>query len=285
MLNTQTHFKKIFNLVLIFIILSLLMSWTTNDRQKVSIIERAVHQLVLPFQKAFTISTNFLRDTYMSLVDVRNVYLENKRLKEKLAYYQGIEHQLNEARLANRRLTQLLEFKESTDMTLLPAMVIGRSPNTWYSSITISKGEKHNVEVGMPVVTNQGLVGRIIEVGPTTSKVKLIISPDNAVTSFVQRTRDIGLVRVSGENPHLLEISRLAYNVDIQIGDTIMTSGLTGNYPNGIVVGEVIKINNINDQTIALIKPSVDFERLEEVFIITKYDRIEIDEELLEGEE
>ncbi len=285
MLKLQPGHKKILNLVMIFIALSLVMSWTTNDRAKISFMENAIHQLVLPFQKAFTVSTNFIRDSYTAIIDVSNVYNENKRLKDQLDYYQGIEIQLNEVRLNNRRLTQLLEFRESTEFTLLPAMVIGRSPSTWYSTMTVAKGERHGVKVGMPVVTNAGLVGRVIEVSSNSSKVKLIISPDSAVTGFVQRTRDIGLVRISQEDPQFLEIARLAYNADVRVGDIILTSNLTGIFPKGLVIGEVVQINKSNLEITAVVKPSVDFERLEEVLVITHYEIIEYDEEFFEGEE
>lgn len=263
------------------------MSWTTNDRKRVSVLENAIHQLVLPFQKAFTVSTNFLRDSYMSVIDVRNVYIENKSLKEQLEYYQGIELQLNEARLNNRRLTQLLGFAETIEYDIEPSMVIGRSPNTWYSTITISKGTTNGLKDNMPVVTNAGLVGRIIETGPNNSKVQLIISPDSAVTAFVQRTRDIGLVRISQDNPGFLEISRLAYNADIKVGDIILTSDLTGNFPKGLAIGEVVQISGNNLQVTAVIKPSVDFERLEEVLIIkeTKFITTDFDDDLDDQQE
>ena len=224
----------------------------------------------------------------MSLSEVRNVYEENKFLKEEVEYYQGIEHQLNEARLENRRLKRLLDFEETTNFVLEPAMVIGRSPSTWYSTMTIAKGKSQNpkLRTGMPVVTSAGLVGVIIEVSSNSSKVKLIISPDSAVTSFVQRTRDIGLVKISPENPGFLEITRLAHNADLKVGDTIMSSNLTNNFPKGLVIGEVVKVGGSDMEITALIKPSVDFERLEEVFIIIDYDDIEESEDdLTEGED
>ena len=292
MLNLQPRYRKVLNLVIVFLIISIIMSWTTNDREKVSFLENAIHQLVLPFQKAFTVSTTFLRDGYLSIKDVRNVYVENKALKEQLEYYVGIEHQLNEARLTNRRLTRLLDFTETIEYDLEPAMVIGRSPDTWYSTLTISKGDKNGFEVGMPVVTNAGLVGRIIEVGPNNSKVQLVISPDSAVTSFVQRSRDIGLVRISSENPGFLELIRLSHSAEVRIGDTVMSSDLTENFPKGLVLGEVVKVTESNQQLTAIIKPSVDFDRLEEVLVIreTKFisndDDYDDDDELEEeGEE
>lgn len=287
MLNLQPRYKKVINLVIVFLIISIIMSWTTNEREKVSFIENAIYQLALPFQKTFTVSSNFLRDIYISIKDFRNVYLENKALRAQLEYYIGIEHQLNEARLTNRRLARLLDFTETLHFELEPAMVVGRSPDTWYSTLSISKGSNNGIEIGMPVVTSAGLVGRIIEVGTNTSKVQLIISPDSAVTSFVQRSRDIGLVRVSGENPGFLELVRLSHRADVQVGDTVMSSDLTQNFPKGLVLGEVVKVIDDMQQLTAILKPSVDFERLEEVLVIKKTRFINIDEvdDLKEGDE
>ncbi|WP_353894303.1 rod shape-determining protein MreC [Proteinivorax hydrogeniformans] len=282
--NIQPRYKKIINIVIIFIILSLIMSWSTNDSAKVSFIEQSINQLVLPFQKAMTYTSNAIGDTFYFFSDLRNVYGENKVLKEELNRLSHLEAELDEVRQENSRLYDLLDFHQSHDYTTTPARVISRSQQAWYSNITIDKGSAHGIEKDMPVVTDAGLVGRVVEVSYSTSKVMLAISPNSRVSGLVQRSRDNTLVTPHEQTTGYLQASRMFYDGDVEVGDKIITSDLTGVFPKGIVIGEVVDLvdtPNAVEKT-AVLKPAVDFERLEEVLIVVDY--VHATEEL-EGEE
>ncbi|WP_350342540.1 rod shape-determining protein MreC [Proteinivorax tanatarense] len=282
--NIQPKYKKILNLVVVFVILSLLMSWSTNNPTRVSFIEKSINQLVLPFQKTMTFASNLTRDTFNFFVDIRNVYHENKQLKEEVDKLKHLKVEVDEIKQENSRLNDLLELHQSHEYTTTPARVISRSHQAWYSTITIDKGSAHGIDVDMPVVTNAGLVGKVVEVSSNTSKVMLAISPNSSVSGLVQRSRDNALITSYKETLGYLQASRMFYDGDVKKGDTIITSDLTGVYPKGIVIGEVVDLvddPNAVEKT-AIIRPSVDFERLEEVLIVTDYKHAT---EELEGEE
>lgn len=285
MLVPQHNKQKIMNGIVVVLLLSMLMSWSTNNPQRLEFFQNVAGEALYPFQYAASAVTGFFVVSWEFIVDVRKVYTENQRLKELVDEYTGIEYQLIETRLTNQRLQALLNFRQEMEFDVTPAQVIGRNPSTWFSNLTIDKGSKHGIKVDMPVVTNQGLVGKIIEVYPSYSKVQLLISPDSGVSSIVQRTRDNGVLIGLSHPSGYLRITRLSALSDVKEGDVIISSPLTGLYPKGLVIGRVVEVyyNPVTLERSALVKPEVDFDRLEEVLIITDYTRV--DEQPVEQEE
>ena len=136
--------------------------------------------------------------------------------------------------------------------------------------IVINRGSEQGITKDMPVVTPQGLVGNVIQVFGNTAKVQLILDPRSAVGSLVQRTesRTAAIVEGSGTTPLSPRMVNLARDADIIKGDKVITSGWGGIYPKGLVVGEVTAVVNEEGGLLkyAVLKPAVDFDRLEEVF-------------------
>lgn len=266
---------KIINSLLIVILLSTIMSLGSNNPQRVNFLLRLASDAMYPVQVAARSVGNFFVDSWNFVVDVRNVYVENKELKALVEEYTGIEYQLIEVRLTNSRLRELLDFKEDVDLAVTPAQVIGRNPSTWFSSITIDKGSRHGIELDMPVVIHRGLVGRVVEVYPAYSKVQLLISPESGASAIVQRTRDNGVLLGLHTPSGYTMLTRLPADSDIQEGDVIISSSLTGIYPKGLVIGRVagVSYDPVSLETSALVKPEVDFERLEEVLVILNFQR------------
>lgn len=264
---------KIFNSLLVVLLLSSLMSLGTNNPQRVNFLVRMASEALHPVQVAARSVGNFFVGSWNFIVDVRNVYVENQQLKAKLEEYTGIEYQLIELRLTNARLRKLLEFKEEMPFDVLSAQVIGRNPSTWFSNVTIDKGSRDGVELDMPVVTDRGVVGRIIEVYPSYSKIMLLISPASGTSAIVQRTRDNGVLVGLHTPAGYMRLTRLPADSDIKEGDVIISSSLTGLYPKGLTIGRVAKVSYdpVTLETSALVKPGVDFERLEEVLVILDF--------------
>jgi len=168
----------------------------------------------------------------------------------------------------NARLTNLLNFKQKSSLRLVAAKVIGRSIDSWSSSVIIDKGRYNGIKTGMAVVSPQGLVGSIVESSENTAKVLLINDPNQGVSGIVQRTRQEGLV--SGTLGTSLIMRYLLDDAAIMAGDIIVTSELSQIYPKGLLVGRVVKIgrefSGLNRY--ALVKPVVDLANIEEVLII-----------------
>ena len=269
----STMRKKIVNSVLVVILLSGIMSLSTNDPQRVNYVLRLASDVIYPFQVAVHAVGNFFVNSWEFVGDVRQVYSENIRLREQLEEYEGVDLRMNELRLANARLRNLLDFQQQVDHEVTAAEVIGRNPSTWHSSVTINKGSRHGIEVNMPVVNSQGLVGRVTEVYPAYSKVQLLVSPDSGTSAIVQRTRDNGVLMGLHTPTGYTRLTHLPPDSDIQVGDVVVSSTLTGVYPKGILIGRVVEVSYdpVKMETSALVKPEVDFERLEEVLIITDF--------------
>ena len=176
--------------------------------------------------------------------------------------------ELREVTQENSRLNNLLNFKQKSPLRMVAARVIGRSLDSWSSSIVIDKGRYNGVKNGMVVVSPQGLVGSIVESSENTAKVLLINDPNQGVSSIVQRSRQEGLV--SGTLGTSLIMRYLPDEAVIAVGDIIVTSELSQIYPKGLLVGRVVNIgrefSGLNRY--ALVKPAADLANIEEVLVI-----------------
>jgi rod shape-determining protein MreC len=168
----------------------------------------------------------------------------------------------------NSRLKSLFNFKQKSPLRLVAARVIGRSIDSWSSSVVIDKGKYNGIKSGMVVISPEGLVGTIVESMDDTSKVLLINDPNQGISSIIQRSRQEGLV--SGTLGTNLIMRYLPEDAQIVVGDIVITSELSQIYPKGILVGRVVNIgrefSGLN--CYALVKPVVDLLNIEEVLVI-----------------
>jgi len=196
----------------------------------------------------------------------RSLLAENLRLQE-------IERE-------NQRLRELLLFSQSRPGLELRggqiiARVIGRDSNNFLNFVMVDLGSRHGIEVGMPVMNNQGLVGRISEVTNTSSKVLLISDPLSTVNAILQSSRLTGVVNgVAGGEPVMGFIPQGSL---VGVGEIVLSSGLGGNFPKGIPIGQVIEVRQRDFEVFqeAIVRPIVDFGRLESVLIVTNFDPLE----------
>ncbi len=206
-----------------------------------------------------------LWDGYIALIHTQE---ENQRLVKEMEQLQGENLRLRELALENSRRQQLLEFKESSPLKVSAARVVGRDPTNWFKTITINKGEKDGIGVNMGVITPTGVVGRIIRTTPTASQVLLLTDHSSSIAALVQRTRDEGLVEgLESGHARMKYLSMLS---EVGVGDTVLTSGLAGIFPKGLLIGQVTEVHKKEDGLfqVAQIKPAVDFTMLEEVLVI-----------------
>lgn len=196
--------------------------------------------------------------------DKGTILMEVQHLRSKVT-------ELEEQRLENQRLRQLLAFKESGSFKdilsgSIGAKVIGREPTNWYRTIVINKGRGDGIEVDMPVVSYQGVVGYVSQAGGNASQVRLILDGDSSVGALVQRSRANGVVKGRGTN--ICEMVYISPQADIKKGDLIISSGFGGRYPSGLRIGKVMEVEKESYLQKALVLPTVDFSRLEEVLVI-----------------
>ena len=205
-----------------------------------------------------------------AVIFYHHFFLENERLKKEIASLRQKINKAEELSIENRRLKALLSFKQNSPYALVASKVIARDPSNWSSVIIIDKGKKDGVMPSFAVITQQGLVGKVIEAGDYSSKIMLITDPNLGISALLQRSREEGLV--SGTLQNLLIMRYLSADIDIKVSDIVVTSGLSQIYPKGIMIGRVTEIGMEFSglSRFAMIKPEVDFFSLEEVFVVIK---------------
>ncbi len=285
----NTNKKKFVTISVVIILLLSLMALTGRERFRLTFLENAVLTVFSPAQNAVSTLTDKATETVVLFRNYRHLEEKNQELREKLADQELLQVQLKELRQENYRLRELIDFKNKTNYELLPAEIIARNPNHWFEMLTINKGTRQGVEKGMPVVASQGLVGSIYSSSLNSSQVLLLTDPRRGVSAMVQRSRDPGVVAVvegSTEYQGYLVMKNLAQEVNIQQGDTIISSGVGPIFPKGLVLGHVIEMGDDRYGLLkyALLEPAVNFNRLEEVFIVLEVPIEEEPEELEEEE-
>jgi rod shape-determining protein MreC len=204
--------------------------------------------------------------------DVATLRQRNAELESEISRLQTqviqLEQQLREAQV----LYALLDFaRSSPESEYIAASVIGRDPSPFLQYVIIDHGSDSGLRHGMPVVTDQGLVGRIDAVIGGAARVQLITDAGSSVNVSLQSTQTEGLLTgsVTGD----LTIGMIPQNVVVQPGDLVLTSGLGGNYPLNVVVGKVVSVRKLETDLFqtAAIQPAVDLSNLRAVLIITNF--------------
>lgn len=257
-------------IVLLLLFALVLMSMRAKQRKGVELFDALLMEISFPFQKAATLVIKTVQGTFQHYVFLVNLEKENRMLKEKIAQLQEENHQMKETKLTNERLRQLLQFRENNSPSMIGAEVIGRDPSTWFKSVTIDKGERDGVKKGMAVISPTGAIGQVLKIAPHYATVLLITDYNSAVDCVVERSRAKAIVEGKGENR--CQLKYLLRAEEVAVGDVVVTSGLGGNFPKGLMVGEVKKVDKKGHGVFqyAELVPSVDMTRLEEVFVITE---------------
>lgn len=261
---------------MVFVVVSLfcIIFFAARGRFQAPVSSQAVSLVLSPFQQATDWVANEIRYVTSVVWEVSTLYEQNKMLRNEVEQLRGINLQANEALAENERLRTMIGYQHSArQFDLVAARVIGRESETWSSMIVIDRGTLNGIQNDMPVVTPQGLVGRVVEAGPNSSKVQLILDPRSSVGTIVQRaeSRVTGIVQGDMDNPTMPQMVNIPKNADVVEGDVIVTSGFGGVYPKGIIVGLVSSLKNDDGGLlkIGVLEAAVDFQKLEDVMVIT----------------
>jgi rod shape-determining protein MreC len=213
-----------------------------------------------------------LRDLATAPSDVAALRQRNAELEAEVASLQqqviALQEQVGEVEI----LSALLDYARTRpDNRYLAANVIGEDVSPFIRSIWIGRGSNAGILLGMPVVTERGLVGRVAEVFSTVSRIQLIIDPDAAVNVLLQNSRADG-VTVAQPNGELW-VDLISQETEVVPEELVLTSGLGGGYPPDVPVGQVISVRRRDFEIFqqATIQPVVDFERLQVVLVITNF--------------
>lgn len=261
---------RFYIILFMFVLIPVMLIDTTSraprDRR---FYDRAIVAVTSPVQAAISwslehIASGFQNYLYLLRTRQENLSLldENRKLLNEIA-------SLRETQQENLRLRKLLHFEEKVGIQSVLARVIARDVSTEFRAIRINRGEAAGLRKNMAVVTNEGVVGRILRTTQHSSDVVTIMDSNSAVDAIDERSRARGVVE--GMTDETCQLRFVLRTDDIQPGDVMVSSGLGGIFPKGIPVGLVSKVNRkpFGITQDVEIKPSVDFSKLEEVLIIT----------------
>lgn len=220
--------------------------------------------------------TDLVGDETQTLADVE---ARNAELERQLAQLQGELIELREISADYERLTELLDYVNSTDnIEFITADVIGRGQFGFINDIIINKGTRDGLVIGMPVTTDLGLVGRVWRVTANSAQIQLITDRNSFVSVRLQNSRADGTIQGRGLDTGSVELLLVPLDIEITAGELIYTSGLGANFPPDIPVGQVISVSNVESELTqeAQVSSLIDFTTLEQVLVVTNFEPVDL---------
>jgi rod shape-determining protein MreC len=209
--------------------------------------------------------------------DVASLRQRNLELEAEVARLQTQVIQLQQQVTETEILYALVDFaRTNPENSYKAATVIGRDPSPFLRYVIINAGSNDGIRPGMPVVTDQGLVGRVDAVAAAASRVQLITDSESAVNVTLQNSKTEAML--SGSLTGDLALDMIPQDAAVQPGDIILTSGLGGDYPPNILVGQVVTVRKLDYELFqsATVQPNVDFSRLQYVLVILNFNPVEV---------
>jgi rod shape-determining protein MreC len=257
-------------------IILLVLLILTAGKNNMSGTESIAGSILSPVQSALYSATDAVSDFFSRVFSGSDLQTENTQLKARVAELEGQLQDYKNIKAENERLASLLNFDAATeDLDKVTARVIFKDYGLWFNTMVLNVGMANGIEVDMPVVNGDGLVGRVVDVGAKWCRVMTIVDSMSGVSAIVERTRDNGIltgtVSTGEESEAVLNMSYLPLDADLVPGDTAITSGLEGIFPKGIPIGKVTEVSpgSSGMDNEAVVTPWVDFAHIEEVMIIT----------------
>ena len=264
----------LFATAVIAVALALMSFFSTTSSPLVNI----AGVIASPFRTAYTAVASWFNDKQNYYQDVTALEEENAALRRENAILRAENRQAQADQEENALLRDLLNLRpQNYELELESAAVTERSVTNWTSSLTLNKGSEHGVEVGDCVISETySLVGLVSEVGLNWCTVLTLVDTDTSMGAQVFRTKDLGLAvgdfSLMGENR--LRLDYLQADCQLMGGDLVLTSGLGGYYPSGLVIGSVeeVQLDDSGAASYAVLVPEADFTALVEVFVIKSFE-------------
>jgi len=261
------HRSTLFVLSILFLAFIFFLN-NLRSPSRFGFLERELFSIFSQIQKTTKVFFSFPVNVWRKYVFLLNTEAQNQALTKEIERLRQEKAFLRESALANSRLRELLKFKKGSPLKLVAAEVIGVDSSSYFKSVFIDKGEKAGIKKDMGVISPSGIVGRILKVADSSSMVLLLIDQNFALDALVQRTRSGGVV--AGFEEGLCKMKYVLPSEDIRSGDLVVASGLEGVFSRGMIIGKIISIKKNKPFAFqdVLVRPMVEFGKLEEVFVV-----------------
>jgi rod shape-determining protein MreC len=239
-------------------------------------VENVVFTLLTPLQYSFHWTSSQIASRLQTIRDLGSLEARVRELQATVDQLMIENVRLHEADLERTNLREQLHFQQSNPTyEMLAAEVIGYDPSNLLHYLLIDRGTQDGVAIGMPVVTARGLVGSITAVYPHSARVMLLTDPSSSVNALIQSSRATGIVQGQGRGS--LTMRYVEQGEEVKTGDIVLTSGLGGNFPKRLVIGQVtlVKRNDVDLFQEIQVQSAVAFDRLETVLVIQNFQQIE----------
>jgi len=266
--------RSIIVLILLIFISFILMG---VSQSKVTIQFKSVaYGILYPFQFVGVRSITLVKDFFSSIEKNRQLKEELAQVKKMLEQYEQSQYEYEEIERENRRLRSLIGIQTEMEYETVIAEIVAKSPQDYYKTLIVNRGKNSGIEKWMPVVAYQNetrcVVGKVIDVQQFSARIQPLIDQSSYIGVMLMESRYSGLLQ--GQSP-ISENCLMQYvdrRSEINYGDLVITSGMGGVFPKGIIVGEIVSVSKKRYGVFqeAIVKPVVDYGRLEEVYIITK---------------
>jgi len=244
------------------------LSYSAVRLTETGLLRKIVLELAAPVENAVNIALTGLHDAWKRYLFLVGIEDENRKLRRENAVLIGQLNQYREGYLEGIRLQKILGIKNGLTYRTVAARVIDREHTSLFKTLLINKGTSEGLRVGLPVLSEQGVVGRIIETSWHASRVLLVIDENSNIDAILQRSRAQGILQGAGSaGCNLKYISRVE---EVQTGDVVIASGIAGVFPKGLLLG-VVKGTSRKEGGLFQkidVAPAVDFGRLEEALVL-----------------
>jgi rod shape-determining protein MreC len=245
----------------------LLLAFQIKRAHDVRLIRYWAVELMTPVESAGTWTLSKIGGVWSGYVGLRNAKSENKRLQDEVNHLELRNRELENQAAEAQRLSELLNFREShAEAPMLAAQVIGASADPASHTLFINRGERDRVRRNLPVITPDGIVGKIVEVFPTTSQVLLIDDKESGVGALFADTRTHGVVKGTGDPKPVMDY--VVNDEKVQAGEAILTSGDDRIFPKGLLIGTVADATDGNPFQTIHVNPATRLDQLEEVIVL-----------------
>ncbi len=269
--------SRFFKVVMVVLALLLgFMIYAISQNGVGAVTSQIVGAISAPFQKLSSYISETATDFFGKFVNAQEYYEQNQQLREEIAELREDMVDYDKIKRENEQLKELAGLKEEDpNIQMVAATVVARDPSERFGAFTIDKGSLHGIKVRDTVITAEGLVGVVTEVGEVYSKVTTILSPELKIGAMEQGTGEIGIVTgtVALSEENSCKLSNLGTDSEIKEGDLIVTSGAGGIYPKGVIIGKAgtIQTEEHGITSYTKVTPVFDVKTVKQVFIITDF--------------